>query len=46
LDSVDYKSGAIAGAVAGLAYAAAMEVGMRVFNDNLDDLALLGWPLV
>lgn len=40
------KDAAIAGAVAGIAYAAVMEAGMRLFDDKLDDLALLGWPFV
>lgn len=45
-ESVNFKAAAIAGTAAGAAYVATMEAGVRLFEDNLDDLKLLGWPLV
>ena len=44
--SVDYKAATIAGLAAGTAYVATMEVDGRMTGKKLNDLVLLGWPLV
>ena len=42
----DLRAVSLAGAAAGVAYVAAMEVDLRLVGHNADDLVLLGRPLV
>jgi hypothetical protein len=46
VDGIDVRGAAIAGAVAGAAYLATMEIDNRLTGQNLDDLLILGRPFV
>src|SRR6478735_3783461 len=44
--TVDFRAATVAGLAAGTAYVAMMEIDTRLSGKKLDDLILLGWPLV
>jgi len=44
--TVDFRAATVAGLAAGTAYVVMMEIDTRLSGKKLDDLILLGWPLV
>lgn len=46
VEKIDARAAAVSGLVAGTAFALALEADLRLTGRNVDDLLILGWPIV